>query len=55
MLRVGMSNPPFLLQQLNKAVEVFKHPNVFEFLHLPLQSGSNDVLTAMVGLKIAWT
>lgn len=48
MLRVGMSNPPFLLQQLNKAVEVFKHPNVFEFLHLPLQSGSNDVLKAMV-------
>ncbi|KEP67003.1 UNVERIFIED_CONTAM: radical SAM methylthiotransferase, MiaB/RimO family protein [Hammondia hammondi] len=47
MLRVGMSNPPFLLQQLKSAVQVFGHPNVFEFLHLPLQSGSNDVLLAM--------
>ncbi|KFH11662.1 radical SAM methylthiotransferase, MiaB/RimO family protein, partial [Toxoplasma gondii VAND] len=47
MLRVGMSNPPFLLQQLKSAVQVFSHPNVFEFLHLPLQSGSNDVLLAM--------
>ncbi|CBZ53651.1 putative radical SAM domain-containing protein [Neospora caninum Liverpool] len=47
MLRVGMSNPPFLLQQLKSAVQVFAHPNVFEFLHLPLQSGSNDVLLAM--------
>ncbi|PFH37384.1 radical SAM methylthiotransferase, MiaB/RimO family protein [Besnoitia besnoiti] len=47
MLRVGMANPPFLLQQLKKAVQVFAHPNVFEFLHLPLQSGSNNVLLAM--------
>lgn len=48
MLRVGMGNPPFLLGQLAAATDILGHPNVFEFLHLPVQSGSNSVLSRMV-------
>lgn len=48
MVRVGMGNPPFLLSQLDAAVELFRHPNLFEFLQLPVQSGSNPVLKRMV-------
>lgn len=48
MLRVGMGNPPFLLGQLAAATDILGHPNVFEFCHLPVQSGSNRVLSRMV-------
>lgn len=48
MLRVGMGNPPFLLGQLTAATDILGHPNVFEFCHLPVQSGSNRVLSRMV-------
>lgn len=48
MLRVGMGNPPFLLGQLAAASELLGHPNMFEFLQLPVQSGSNVVLSRMV-------
>ena len=47
MVRVGMSNPPYLLKQLEGFAEVMAHPNVYEFLHLPVQSGSNAVLDEM--------
>lgn len=47
MLRVGMTNPPFILDQLESIATCLRHPNVFEFLHVPVQSGSNRVLTAM--------
>lgn len=47
MLRVGMSNPPYLLRQLEAFAEVLLHPNVFEFIHIPVQSGSNAILDVM--------
>jgi threonylcarbamoyladenosine tRNA methylthiotransferase CDKAL1 len=47
MLRLGMSNPPYLLKHLEGMCEVLKHPNVFEYLHLPVQSGSNAILGRM--------
>ena len=47
MLRVGMSNPPYLIKQLEGFARVMAHPNVYEFLHLPVQSGSNAVLDEM--------
>ena len=47
MLRVGMSNPPYLLRQLEGFAKILLHPNVYEFIHIPVQSGSNAVLTAM--------
>ncbi|ESL06451.1 tRNA modification enzyme [Trypanosoma rangeli SC58] len=47
MLRVGMSNPPYLLRQLDDFAALLKHPNLYEFMHIPIQSGSNRVLEAM--------
>lgn len=44
MLRVGMSNPPFLLAQLDELAAALASPNVFAFVHVPVQSGSDAVL-----------
>ncbi|QDZ25522.1 radical SAM methylthiotransferase [Chloropicon primus] len=46
-LRVGMSNPPFMLDTLDEIAEVLNHPLVFSYLHIPVQSGSNSVLGGM--------
>ncbi|UIZ20614.1 hypothetical protein KXD40_000299 [Peronospora effusa] len=47
MLRVGMTNPPYILDHLDAIAEVLKHDRVYSFLHVPVQSGSDDVLLAM--------
>ncbi|KAK1932867.1 CDK5 regulatory subunit-associated protein [Babesia divergens] len=47
MLRLGMSNPPYIKRHIADVVEILKHDNVFEFLHLPVQSGSDRVLDLM--------
>eukprot|EP00616_Rhizochromulina_sp_CCMP1243_P019815 CAMPEP_0118986856 /NCGR_PEP_ID=MMETSP1173-20130426/42977_1 /TAXON_ID=1034831 /ORGANISM="Rhizochromulina marina cf, Strain CCMP1243" /LENGTH=133 /DNA_ID=CAMNT_0006937663 /DNA_START=49 /DNA_END=446 /DNA_ORIENTATION=+ len=47
MMRVGMTNPPYMLAQLDAIAAALRHPNVFSFLHVPVQSGADPVLTAM--------
>lgn len=47
MIRIGMTNPPHILDQIDEIIEIMKHPNVFEFLHIPVQSGSNRILELM--------
>lgn len=47
MLRIGMTNPPFILEHLKEIAEVLRHPCVYSFLHVPVQSGSDAVLNAM--------
>ena len=47
MLRLGMTNPPYILHHLPAIAEFLRHPNVFSFIHIPVQSGSNRVLHAM--------
>ncbi|GAQ84969.1 Hypothetical protein KFL_002150050 [Klebsormidium nitens] len=47
MLRVGMTNPPFILEHLDAIADVLRHPSVYAFLHVPVQSGSNAVLKGM--------
>lgn len=46
-VRVGMMNPTLANHLLQPLIEAFRHDKVFKFLHLPLQSGSNQVLAAM--------
>lgn len=47
MLRIGMTNPPFILEHLEGIADALQHPSCFEYLHIPVQSGSNHVLQAM--------
>jgi threonylcarbamoyladenosine tRNA methylthiotransferase CDKAL1 len=47
MLRVGMTNPPYILEHLEGIAEILRHEKVFSFLHVPVQSANDVVLTAM--------
>ncbi|XP_051139565.1 uncharacterized protein LOC127257225 [Andrographis paniculata] len=47
MLRIGMTNPPYILEHLKEIAEVLNHPCVYSFLHVPVQSGSDAILSAM--------
>jgi len=47
MLRLGMTNPPYMARHAKKVAEVLAHPCVFEFLHVPVQSGCDEVLKNM--------
>jgi threonylcarbamoyladenosine tRNA methylthiotransferase CDKAL1 len=47
MIRIGMTNPPYIMEHLDKMVRILNHPNVYAFLHLPVQAGSNSVLDKM--------
>ena len=47
MIRVGMTNPPYILEHLDAMADILNHPRMFSFLHIPVQSGSNPVLLNM--------
>lgn len=47
MLRVGMTNPPFILEHLPAVAAALRHPACFSYLHVPVQSGSDAVLEGM--------
>eukprot|EP01083_Nonionella_stella_P004812 14020_1 len=47
MIRIGMTNPPYILAHLDAISEALNHPNIYAFLHIPVQSGSNAVLSDM--------
>jgi len=46
-IRIGMLNPFLGIPFLDDLLEAMDHPNVYNFLHIPVQSGSDDVLDAM--------
>ena len=46
-LRLGMTNPPYILDHLDEIAEIMRHPRVYKFLHVPVQSGSDAVLSDM--------
>ncbi|MEM0247091.1 MAG: tRNA (N(6)-L-threonylcarbamoyladenosine(37)-C(2))-methylthiotransferase [Desulfurococcaceae archaeon] len=48
MIRIGMINPEHLKYMLDELVDVVKNSeNLFKFLHIPLQSGSDRILRLM--------
>jgi len=47
MMRLGMTNPPYILDHLEEIAEILNHPKVYSFLHIPVQAGSNAVLDDM--------
>jgi MiaB-like tRNA modifying enzyme len=46
-VRVGMMNPFHVPEILNRLIKAYKDEKVFKFLHLPLQSGDDEVLRLM--------
>jgi len=46
-LRLGMTNPPYILSHLEEMADILRHPRVYSFLHVPVQSGSDHVLADM--------
>ena len=47
LIRVGMMNPHHVLKILPDLVDSFKNKKIFNFLHLPVQSGDDEVLRRM--------
>ena len=46
-VRIGMMNPNHVTEMLDELVEAYKGGRVFKFLHLPVQSGDDEVLELM--------
>lgn len=46
-MRIGMTNPPYILEHLEEMSKILRHPKVYSFLHVPVQSGSDQVLADM--------
>jgi MiaB-like tRNA modifying enzyme len=45
--RVGMMNPSSVLFQLDDLIKVYEDDHIYTFLHLPIQSGDDTLLTKM--------
>jgi len=46
-VRVGMMNPNHAVEMLPDLVKALKNKKMFKFLHLPVQSGNNEILKKM--------
>ena len=46
-VRVGMMNPTALQKNLTSILSAYQHPTIYKFLHLPVQSGDDDILKKM--------
>ncbi|XP_022319291.2 threonylcarbamoyladenosine tRNA methylthiotransferase-like [Crassostrea virginica] len=46
-MRLGMTNPPYILEHLEEMARILQHPRVYSFLHVPVQSASDSVLMDM--------
>ncbi|XP_074642807.1 threonylcarbamoyladenosine tRNA methylthiotransferase-like [Tubulanus polymorphus] len=47
MLRLGMTNPPYILEHLEEMAKILNHSRVYSFLHVPVQAASDSVLMDM--------
>lgn len=47
MLRIGMMNPKSAIKNQVSVLNAYEHEKVFKFLHLPVQTGSNEILALM--------
>jgi threonylcarbamoyladenosine tRNA methylthiotransferase CDKAL1 len=47
MIRVGMMNPATIKGILDDLIEAYASDHIFKFVHIPVQSGSDDVLDRM--------
>lgn len=47
MIRLGMMNPASVKKRLDEIISLYTFDNVYKFLHLPVQSGDNEILRRM--------
>ncbi len=47
MVRLGMTNPPYIMEHLEEMAKILAQDRVYAFLHVPVQSGSDAVLGDM--------
>lgn len=46
-VRIGMMNPNHVVEFADELIKMLKNENVFKFLHIPVQSGNNEILKLM--------
>lgn len=46
-IRLGMANPKHMKKYVEDLIALYQLPKMFRFIHIPVQSGNNDVLRAM--------
>ena len=46
-IRVGMMNPNHAIKILDELIDAYRSEKVYKFLHLPVQSGDNEILRSM--------
>ncbi len=46
-LRIGMINPSFLIAHTDELISILESKKVYQFLHVPIQSGSSRILEKM--------
>ncbi|MHA1322801.1 MAG: tRNA (N(6)-L-threonylcarbamoyladenosine(37)-C(2))-methylthiotransferase [Candidatus Helarchaeota archaeon] len=46
-VRIGMMNPNSFLKIEDSLLEIIPHPKIYNFLHVPLQSGNDEILRKM--------
>jgi threonylcarbamoyladenosine tRNA methylthiotransferase CDKAL1 len=46
-VRVGMMNPVTMHETLATIITAYQHPSIYKFLHVPVQSGDDDILQKM--------
>lgn len=46
-IRVGMMNPVTLKENLMSILSAYQHEKIYKFLHVPVQSGDDDILDKM--------
>jgi threonylcarbamoyladenosine tRNA methylthiotransferase CDKAL1 len=47
MLRMGMTNPPYIKRHAVEMAKIYQHPRIYAYLHMPIQSASDAVLESM--------
>eukprot|EP00041_Stephanoeca_diplocostata_P023192 m.565058 g.565058 ORF g.565058 m.565058 type:complete len:497 (+) comp22239_c3_seq14:391-1881(+) len=47
MLRLGMTNPPYIMEHIDRISTLLKHPRMYTYLHVPVQAASDEILYRM--------